>query len=140
MLVFVDLVALLIRLNLGLIQRDCNPIFGKGTTFKLVIYASFATRQDAVGLALLEGLQEITEGKKLENFELILRISSESRSSPKPNRWDEEYIRRQVKIHSKDDLAKIYVCGPPMMSETFDRTFDTMIREDQLKSSQVEIM
>jgi hypothetical protein len=61
-LVFMDLVALLIRSNLGLVKNsESIPILRKGSTFKFVLYASFASREDAVGLELLEGLQEITK-------------------------------------------------------------------------------
>lgn len=71
-LVFVDLVAYLIRQNLGKLERsELHP-----TNFKFILYASFATKQDAVGLELLEGLQEITQKQHHVNFELVLRYSN----------------------------------------------------------------
>ena len=76
-LVFIDLVALLLRLNLGLVEPDSIPIFSRGSTFKLVLYVSFPTRADSIALPLLEGLQEVTKAKNLDNFELVVRISNE---------------------------------------------------------------
>ena len=53
-LVFIDLVALIIRQNLGLLNSSPPiPIFAPGSTFKFVLYASFASREDAIGLELL---------------------------------------------------------------------------------------
>ena len=78
-LVFVDLVALLLRVNLGLIDPDVIPIFSRGSTFKLVLYISFPNRADSIALPLFTALDEITKARKLKNFELILRISNESR-------------------------------------------------------------
>ena len=76
-LIALDLVALMVRLNLGLLKHDELPIFSKGSTFKLVIYASFPSRTEAIGLELLEGLAEITKVKGLTNFALNLRIGNE---------------------------------------------------------------
>ena len=59
-LTFMDLVALLIRQNLGLLTSGKVDLFDKGASFKFVLYASFHTRVDAVGLELLEGLRNIT--------------------------------------------------------------------------------
>ena len=55
-LVFVDLVALIVRVNLGLVDSESIPIFSRGSTFKFILYASFPTRKDAVALELIEGL------------------------------------------------------------------------------------
>ena len=51
-LVFLDLVAFLIKLNLGI---DYNPK-DFGPEFKFVFYTSFRNKKDSVGLELCEGL------------------------------------------------------------------------------------
>lgn len=71
-LVFVDLLALLLRCNLGI----SDPIFKP--SFKFVLYASFASREDALALELMEGLQYVSKCQKNNNFELHLRISNET--------------------------------------------------------------
>jgi hypothetical protein len=43
--------------------------------FKLKIYASFRTRNDSIGLDLLMALENHCKRKKLDNFELYLRLS-----------------------------------------------------------------
>jgi hypothetical protein len=73
-LVFVDLIALMIRANLGLIEKQHCRLFARGSSFKFVLYASFPTKFDAAGLELVQGLRDITREKGLDNFELILRI------------------------------------------------------------------
>jgi hypothetical protein len=54
-LVFIDLVAFLIRQDLDLLSKSDNEILNKDK-FKFTLYASFASAQDAVALDLLEGL------------------------------------------------------------------------------------
>jgi hypothetical protein len=58
-LVFMDLVALMIRQTLGLLNNKPSIKIFEGKTFKFVLYASFPSRSDAVGLELLEGLKDI---------------------------------------------------------------------------------
>ena len=58
-LVFMDLVALLIRQNLGLLKPGEVSLFDYGSNFKFVLYASFASRPDGIGLEMLEGLRDI---------------------------------------------------------------------------------
>jgi predicted ferric reductase len=68
---------------------------------------------------LLEGLRDITKAKGLSNFELVLRISSEQNGE----KWDSDFVRRQMEVREKENLKKVFVCGPPAMNELFDRTF-----------------
>ena len=136
-LVFIDFIALLLRQNLGLLEGGSVPLFGKGSSFKFILYASFASRADAVAIELVEGLRDVTLKRGLTNFELILRIRGEV---PTQKRWDEQFVQRQLDIRKKEHLSKIYVCGPPEMSEMFDRLFDRMIEEGQLESSQVHVL
>jgi NAD(P)H-flavin reductase len=125
-LVFVDLIALMIRQNLGLLKSGAEiPLFETGSTFKFVLYASFASREDAVALQLLEGLAEITKTLNLRNFQLELRFSN----SGVATRWDRDFIIRNIDIWSKEGLSKAYVCGPPAMNELFDRTIDSLIQQ-----------
>ncbi len=123
-LVFMDLVAYLLRQNLGLIEEK-SPL--SGSTFKFVLYASFPSRKEASGLDLLEGLFNVTKALGLSNFHLELRFSSENRLS-RGNRWDRDFIIRNIEIWDKEDFAKGYVCGPPPMNELFDRTIDSLIQ------------
>jgi NAD(P)H-flavin reductase len=125
-LVFIDLIALIIRQNLGLLKSSQPiPIFAPGSTFKFVLYASFASREEAIGLELLEGLAEITKSLGLKNFHLELRFSN----SGVATRWDREFIMRNIDIWNKEGLKKAYVCGPPVMNELFDRTIDSLINQ-----------
>ena len=137
-LVFMDLIALLLRCNLGLTTPESIPLLAKGSTFKFVLYASFPSREEAIGIELIEGLRDVTMKRGLNNFELILRIKNEGPQGSA--RWDQGYITRQIDIRQKEHLAKAYVCGPPAMSELFDRVFDTMLNRRQLRSCQVHVM
>jgi hypothetical protein len=135
-LVFMDLVALLLRQNLGLLNNQASiPIF-EGKTFKFVLYASFPSSKDAVGLELLEGLRDVTKGMGLSNFHLELRFGNEARGT----RWDREFIIRNVEIWQKEGLSKAYVCGPPVMNELFDRTIESLIQQNLLERSVIEVL
>lgn len=93
-LVFVDLVAYLIRLNLDMISED-KGVLSK-TKFKFVLYASFPNRNEAVGLDLVDSLVKLNEKVNCGNFEAVLRFSNEK----KGERWDENFIERQAEIRS----------------------------------------
>ena len=100
-----------------------SPIFETSSTFKFVLYASFATREDAIALELLEGLHDITKTLNLRNFHLELRFSN----SGVAHRWDRDFITRNIDIWNKEGLTKAYVCGPPAMNELFDRTIESLV-------------
>ena len=54
-LVFLDLVAHIIRKNLGILSPEEELMLDK-ERFKFVLFVSFHTKEDAIGLELLEGL------------------------------------------------------------------------------------
>ena len=41
-------------------------------------------------------------------------------------RWDEKYIDQQLKGLNCADIKKIWVCGPPMMNEKFDKSLKAL--------------
>jgi hypothetical protein len=88
--VFMDLVAYLIRLNLDLLAPGEDNIIEK-ENFKFVLYASFAKPEETIGGELLNGLNEICQKKGIRNFELVYRFSNQ-----KPPRWDGAFIERQL--------------------------------------------
>lgn len=60
-LAFVDLAALILRANLGLIApEELPPQFKPGSDFKFVLYVSFENKKDGIAFDLLCGLYEIT--------------------------------------------------------------------------------
>jgi hypothetical protein len=74
LVVFIDLVAHLIKKNLGLLnERESARL---DDSFKFVLYVSFATREDSIALDLLEGLQTINTKLGKNNFELHVRLSN----------------------------------------------------------------
>ena len=64
--------------------------------------------------------------KGLTNFELITRISAENKSG----RWDNNFIMTEV--GNVQNLNKVIVCGPPVMSETFERCLHDMIKQKKI--------
>ena len=54
------------------------------------------------------------------NFHLHLRLSAEKVN---PQRWDEAFIRQEIGKFGFKNIARVWVCGPPIMNETFDRVF-----------------
>ncbi len=62
---FLDLVAYMIRYNLGLIDNLQSTSFIENPTFKFVLYVSHASFSEAIGRDLCKGLSSICE--KLES-------------------------------------------------------------------------
>ncbi|CDW78413.1 cytochrome b5-like heme steroid binding domain containing protein [Stylonychia lemnae] len=133
-LVFVDLVAFLIRQDLNLLDDVQNKILDR-KKFKFTLYASFPNEEQVLCHDLIQGLQDIVSKNDEKNFELILRISSQSKQ-----RWDEQFIQRQLEVQTQTDLRKIWVCGPPSMNELFDKTLDANATKYNLNRNQWEIL
>lgn len=125
-LVFIDLVARIALSHMGLVDglQKLNP------NFRFTLFVSYATRKDAIALTLLENLAKMCPSQ----FELRLRISEE-----KMPRWTDKFIEKNV-VEAKD-IRKIWVCGPPMMSEQFDKALFKICPQTSLDfKSQVDIM
>mmetsp|Transcript_72594 Transcript_72594/g.100651 ORF Transcript_72594/g.100651 Transcript_72594/m.100651 type:complete len:209 (+) Transcript_72594:1897-2523(+) len=119
LLCFIDLVAHVALKNLGLLDKI--PGAQKlPDDFKLILYASFRNRMDSVCLELCEALRDLTNHMGVGNFELKVRLSNEKATGP---RWDDKFITEQMKSFGSD-LKKVWVCGPPVMNETFDRLYE----------------
>lgn len=90
-LVFIDLVMQLALVNMGLAHKVINDHTQvlDHERFLLVLYVSFPSRDEAVGLELFEALSKYCTAKGLKNFELVLRLSKEKLN---PRRWDEKFV------------------------------------------------
>ena len=72
---------------------------------------------------IVEALERIcmVNGKP-DRFKLVIRLSCN-----KEKRWDKKYVFKQMMHHSKtnvgETIKKVWVCGPPLMSEVFDKIF-----------------
>ena len=66
-----------------------------------------------MALELCQGLANLNKDKGLKNFEFRPRFSSES-----GGHWDTAFLKKEIESLSP---TKVWVCGPPIMNETFDR-------------------
>ena len=58
----------------------------------------------------MQGLHELSKKTDMNNFEVHIRYSNESR-----HRWDQDWIKSQLDNY-KCDLKRVWVCGPPKMN------------------------
>jgi NAD(P)H-flavin reductase len=128
-LVYLDLVARMILQNSGNLPADCERL---GEDFRFHFFISFVNRDEAIGLDLCEALLELNKAKGIENFTLTVRLSEQKDGAPRAVRWNKDYIMPILKSIEagtfgfsqtpvKTKIKKIYVCGPPMMNEAFDK-------------------
>jgi len=122
-LCFIDLIARLALQNMGIIDK-IDGAEKLSDDFKLVLYVSFRNANEAVCLELCEALQNMNKALGKNNFELNVRLSTDSN-----RRWDEHFIRSKIGEHHQG-LKKIWVCGPPVMNETFDKTLEGLANEN----------
>ena len=125
-LVFVDLVAHIIRKNLKLLNNDEDKELA--SDFKFVFYVSFPNRKESVAMELIEGCHNLAKKRGLQNFELVCRFSNESKE-----RWNDAYIERQLEIHQHQGISRVWVCGPPIMNEQFERALEKNAERFDLK-------
>jgi predicted ferric reductase len=103
------------RMKLGEMNAipESQKLNGK---FILKMYASFPSRKEAIALELLESV-------KSPKFELFLRFSDE-----KSPRWDHKFIDNQI----PEDVKKVWVCGPPLLEENFDKSLEQICKEKDI--------
>jgi NAD(P)H-flavin reductase len=140
-LVYLDLVARLILQNSGNLPSDCERF---SDDFFFHYFVSFVNRDEAIGLDLCEALVELNKRKGINNFSLTVRLSEAKDGAPRAVRWNKEYVMPVLKdIESgkygeqgkETKIKKVYVCGPPVMNECFDK--DLYIKKGDPKAVHV---
>ena len=112
-LAFIDLVAYLARQTLNIKSGDGQDM-QLAPGFKLILYASFASEEEAVGLHLLRAASD-AHG---DRFELRLRLSNGNQDAG-AKRWDSRYLDEELgKL--QEHPVKIWVCGTPAMNQVFE--------------------
>ena len=107
-----------------------DPLDLANFTFEL--HTSFASEVEALGLELVDILVALCEKYDLQHlFVHHCRISKvkpgEKVREPKGKRMDENAYREEFeKMEASGTVEKIYVCGPPIMQEHFDRAQDAI--------------
>jgi len=107
------------------IHGSNEPLDLDNFTFEL--HTSFASEEEAMGLELVDILVELCEKFGMQNlFIHYCRISKvkkgEKVRQPVGKRMDENAYREDfVKMEAAGNVETIYVCGPPIMQEHFDR-------------------
>ena len=89
--------------------------------FEFILYVSFQNRETSMGLELCEALDQFCKKHDLRTFRLVTRLSQGFTGS-RPPRWDETYIMQELGRLKK--IQRVCVCGPPIISEIFDKTFE----------------
>lgn len=98
-LVFLDLVAQLLILNCYSkdgsddIPKAMRDFFKPG--FKLHLYVAFQNRAQAIGLDLIEALEQVNRNLGLDNFKVTVRLS-ETDGGPKMPRWTPDFIEKEL--------------------------------------------
>ena len=68
---------------------------------------------------------QVNEKLGIDNFKLTVRLS-EPDFGPKLPRWTPDYIEKELAEHA-GKIKKVWVCGPPALNETFDRTLGQLL-------------
>jgi len=84
---------------------------------------------------------KLNEALGCDNFKLTVRLSEDKeRTEGRPARWDLDYLKSQLEPHLPHTIKRIWVCGPPIMNETFDKAFEKIGEEFGLTEEHIEIM
>ena len=88
---------------------------------------------------LCHTLLELNKKLKLNNFKLSIRYSEskpdvEKIICSKPRRWDKDFILEEL-YPLKGKMSRIWVCGPPIMNQSFDQSLEELQEKLQLRSN-----
>lgn len=78
---------------------------------------------EGVAWDLMKALHDYCKKKGSNTFELIERLSKEKINAA---RWNESWIENTLLKYPAANVQRMWVCGPPVMNETFDRTLMDM--------------
>ena len=132
MLVFMDLVARMVLSRLDVLPKEQRL----DRDFHLHLYASFASRDEAVALEFLEKTAEMFEKLNDPAFKLTVRLSKEKQN---PRRWDHEFIDDTLK--ASPGVKAVWVCGTPLIQEGFDKSLCELAARYYLDlKTQIDIM
>jgi predicted ferric reductase len=102
--------------------------------FKLILYVSFPNRDSSIALDFFENMQAHCKQFGYTNFELVVRLSQEDSK----RRWDIDFIK-EIAVGTKG-LQKMWVCGPPNLTETFEKAFCQLQEDNVVTRSQVDVL
>lgn len=101
--------------------------------FRFILYASFESESEAIGLQLCESLHKFCVERSIPTFRLITRFSTGGRASfvveNRQPRWDGDFVKAQINAIDSKEIQKVWVCGPPSMSEVFDKAFSEILAQ-----------
>lgn len=123
-LCFVDMMAHVALAELGLLtQEDHQAGSIIPDRFEMKLYASFPSKAEAVAWDLCDALDQYCKKKGSKSFELIPRLSKEKINTA---RWNEAWVENTLLKYPAKQVQRVWVCGPPVMNETFDRALMDM--------------
>ena len=138
-LAFADLIGYLI---VSLTMPQLCTEASLGDSFKFILHYSYYDSKEAVCLDLIQALVTLCEkqGKK-DLFEFHPRVSKtfdEMSEIRKRKRWDQGYFKNQIEKGLESGVKRMYVCGPPLVQENFDRAQDSI--KDPAKEGKIIIL
>lgn len=92
-------------------EFEFNEIF-------ITVYCFFTSREESVGLTILEGL-EVIQDKFNTDTGFILHLSFTQEGDIRlTENWALEKIKEEA---NKGEITKIFVCGPPKQNRIFNK-------------------
>ena len=121
---FLDLVAHIALTNLNILNPDENAEDCiQPNNFKLYLYVSHYSWMESIGLDLCETLQTFCDNNDYDNFELYVCLKQEGINR---RQWDYDFIKDELSKRDLSEVKRIWVSGPPIMNETFDKALDRL--------------
>lgn len=123
-LCFVDIMAHIALAEMGLLTAEDHQAGSiQPDRFRMKLYASFPSKAEGVAWDLMESLDNYCKQKGSQSFELIPRLSKEKVNTA---RWNESWVENTLLKYPAKEVQRMWVCGPPVMNETFDKALMDM--------------
>jgi NAD(P)H-flavin reductase len=119
-LVFIDLVAHLVKKNLGMLSPEEDVQLDP--KFRFILFCSFPKKEEAIGFEMCQLLNDLCQSQGMNNFQFVSRFSNISKE-----RWDTAFLEKRLQEYDSQNLGRLWVCGPPSMNELFDKYLCTNI-------------
>ena len=84
---------------------------------------------------MLEKFNQLCKEENISLFGLKTRFSNESKE-----RWNFSFLGKQLENINNNEIKKIWVCGPPIMNEEFDRNLEKLCPKLNIDRNIIEIL
>ena len=100
------------------IKTNKHSVAIKDDAFQFHFYVAYSSWSETIALELFEAFHAYCKRHNFADFRLHIRLPGDGEIL---QRWDDTFIREKINLYGAKNIQRLWICGTPAMSESFDR-------------------